>query len=71
MGDLTIDDFDPTGVITFQAGRGGFTSAAQAFADLQNNGNGNYVLALPDGTGTITLVNDMHVSAANFALSKG
>ncbi len=71
VGDLTIDDFDPTGVITFQAGRGGFTSAAQAFADLQNNGNGNYVLALPDGTGTITLVNDMHVSAANFALSKG
>ena len=71
VGDLTIDDFDPTGVITFENGRGGFTSAAQAYADLQNNGNGNYVLALPDGSGTITLLNDMHLTAANFAMSKG
>ncbi len=71
VGDLTISDFDPAGVITFEGGRGGFTSAAQAYADLQNNGNGTYVLALPDGTGTITLLNDMHLTAANFAVSKG
>ena len=69
VGDLTIDDFDPTGVITFEGGRGGFTSAAQAYADLHNNGNGNYALALPDGSGTITLFNDMHLTAANFAVS--
>ena len=66
VGNLTINDFDPSGVITFEGGRGGFTSAAQAFADLQDNGNNDYSLVLPDGTGTISFLNDSHLTVANF-----
>ena len=68
-GNLTIDGFDNTGVIDFVAGRGGFTSTAQVFADLHQFAPNDYTLALPDGTGTITFLNADHLSAANFKLT--
>ncbi len=65
-GNLTIDGFDSTGVIEFLDGRGGFTSKAEIVSDLHAYAPGDYTLALPDGTGTITFLNASHLGAANF-----
>ena len=65
---ISIADFDPTGVIDFKDGRGGFTSVSQVMADLHPSVNGSYTLALPDGSGTITILNDINLTAANFKI---
>lgn len=65
VGDLSIKDFDPHGVIDFD-GRGGFTSVGQVLDDLKATGNGHYTLVLPDHSGTITFLNTGHLGAANF-----
>lgn len=65
---LTLADFDATGLIDFKDGRGGFTSVAQIVHDLKSTGPGDYSLTLPDGSGTITITGDLHLTAANFKL---
>ena len=67
-GNLTINGFDSTGVIDFLDGRGGFTSTAQAVSDLHEYAPGDYTLALPDGSGTITFLNTGHLTTGNFKL---
>jgi hypothetical protein len=68
-GNLTINNFDSTGIVDFVGGRGGFTSTAQIVADLHPTGSPNdYTLTLPDGTGTITFLNSDHLTTSNFKL---
>lgn len=67
-GNLTINSFDAKGVIDFLDGRGSFTSVAQVVSDLHETQPGDYTLAFPDGTGTITFINDGHLTAANFKI---
>ena len=64
-GDLTIDHLDAAGLISFD-GRGGFSSVGQVLSDLHATGNGNYSLALPDGSGTIDFLHTPNLNASNF-----
>jgi hypothetical protein len=67
-GNLTINGFDSTGIIDFVGGRGGFTSTAEIVADLHPLSANEYALTLPDGTGTITFLNEGDLTSNNFKL---
>ena len=64
-GDVTIDHLDAAGLVDFD-GRGGFTSVSQVLGDLHATGNGDYSLALPDGSGTIVFLHTPNLNASNF-----
>ncbi len=67
-GNLTVDGFDSAGIIDFIGGRGGFTSTAEIVADLHPLSANEYALTLPDDTGTITFLNEGHLTINNFKL---
>ncbi len=64
-GDVTIDHLDAAGLVNFD-GRGGFSSVSQVLSALQATGNGDYSLALPDGSGTIVFLHTPNLNASNF-----
>ncbi len=68
---LTIASFDAKGVISFDAGVGGFTSVSQIMANLHSDGAGGMLLSsaagAPDST-SVHFLGVSHLSASNFAI---